>query len=150
MGRINMRNWNDEALLIVAEQTPDELMKRAIKSILIERYSKGISLNDLYRKLKRGQNIRNDILWSSIMTRFMQDHILVEITRLDEMFENMPMDYLAIIACSSPNEYIRQFAAQIGHAKQEVYEREIGIYDKTAEKFELDEIEMKLEMRKKG
>ena len=145
--RINMRNWNEDALLLVSEQTQDEMMKKYIKSILIERFTETSNVRELYKKIREGKSVRNDILWSSITNKLIQGNFLIELKFLKMVLNDMPMDYLASVAVSSNNIFIKYMACEIGHQKQEAYEREIGIYDKTYEKYALDEKELKLERR---
>ncbi len=145
--RINMRDWNEDALLVVAQQTHDELMKQYIKSILAVKFEENTTIKDLYKKLREGQNIRNDIIWASIANKLINGTPLMELRFVKIVLKEMPMDYLAYVAVSSNNIAFRYFAREIGHEKQEIYEKEIGIYDMTYEKFSLDEKELKLERR---
>ena len=145
--RINMRNWDDEALLVIAEDTEDELMRRYIKTILIEKYKDKYTIISLYNKMKVDKFVRNDILWAAITSRIINSSYIIEIFMIKETLNKTPMVYLANVAVSTPNEYISNLAFKIGHEKQESYEKEIGIFDKTYDKFYLDEKEMKLERR---
>lgn len=140
MSRKSMKNWNDDALLIVAEQTDNERTKKYIESILVERFNKSKSIIELYQKMKRNQNTRNDILWSSITGILTSDRLLIDTVFLETILKEMPMDYLALVAVCAKNDYIKALAREIGHAKQEEYEKEIGIYDNIAEKYSKDEV----------
>ena len=122
MTKIDMKKWNDEALLVVAEETNDENMKKYIKTILVDRYADSVSILDLYKKIRANKNIRNDILWSSITAKLVKEG-LFEINLIADVMNDMPMDYIVYVYILSPNVYIKYLAYKIGHEKQEEYEK---------------------------
>jgi len=125
-----MKDWNEELLLLISEGTCDEKMKRYIKSILMERYNEQRNISALYRKMKQNEFTRNDIIWNRIALTIAAGNYLVIADDFNKILENMPMEYLAIIATSNADEVTRTCARNICYKKQEEYEKEIGIYDK--------------------
>ena len=113
----------------------------------MEKYDDNYPISRLFYKIKDGKSNRNDILWTVITMKLLKDNLLIDLKVLNEVLYEMPMDYLAIVAVSSMNEYIRYLSSKIGHDKQEEYEKENEIYNKTYEKFYLDEKEIIIEKR---
>lgn len=128
-----MKDWDSDLLLLLSEQSNNDKMKSYIKSILNEKYLQEKNVSALYRKMRKNANMRNDILWNSISRIIASGNYLVLQSELDEILNNMPMEYLAIISTSGTDEVMRTRAREICYAKQIEYEKEIGIYDRGAE-----------------
>ena len=125
-----MKEFDDNLLLLLAQNSKNDGMQRYIKSILHERYMSSRNVSELYKKMKRNESVRNDIIWSSIANIIGSGSYLVLSDDLDEMLKSMPMEYLAIISTSNIDEVLRTKARELCYKKQEEYEKEIGIYDR--------------------
>lgn len=127
---MSYKEYDDKLLMLLLETTNSSQTRKYIESILLERFSKLRDVGSLYKIIKSRGSKTSDVLWTAIAMVLSTDKYMVDVTLIDEIFESMPMNDLAIISNYSSSEELKEKARTICYKKQEEYEKEIGIYDK--------------------
>ena len=125
------KDYDDKLLMLLLESTHDDKMQKYIESILLERYSDFRDIGSLYRRINKSKVRTENMLWTSIAVIIASGKFICDVSLLNEIIENMPMNDLAIISNSDlTDKKLMEYAKIVCYRKQEEYEREIGIYDK--------------------
>lgn len=143
-----MKDWNENLLLLMVDTTQDERKQKYIRTILLERFNGAVDVFGLYKKLKNRQGKSSDIIWNAIACALSRESFIVEVSMVEQILQEMPMEYLAIVSTTCRNQYISARAKVICAGKQEEYEKEIGIYDDTYIKYQMDEEILRMEKRR--
>lgn len=138
-----VKDFHEQALIILVEQKQDEKFTKYVKKVLKERYlSDDVTLHDLSKKIHLSKNgFQKDILWESISTKLLIEKDDSQIIRAYYLMEEMPIDNLVQLTQYAENTKIREQAKKICHQKERQLEEELGLDMIDFEKYEQDEQE---------
>ena len=151
-----VKDFHEQALLILVQQKQDEKFTRYEKAILLERYlSENVSLKELSKKLSRSNDdFQKQILWDAINAKLLVEKDNSQIIRAYHLMEQMPIDNLAQLTQKAENPNVKTQAQKICRQKELELEIELDLETIDYEKYEQDnvtfEVENKTPSRKKS
>lgn len=136
-----LRDYQDQAIVILEQQTKDKNFTRYAKAVLSKRYlSEDISLDKLYLKLKKTKSdFEKEIIWDAITTKLLVEQDLRNVMKANNLImEKLPIDYLVKLTQNAIDPQIRSHAKKVCYEKQLDLEQELGLEIIDYEKFEQD------------
>lgn len=136
-----LRDYQDQAIVILEQQTKDKNFTRYAKAVLSKRYlSEDISLDKLYLKLKKSKSdFEKEIIWDAITTKLLVEQDLRNVMKANNLImEKLPIDYLVKLTQNAIDPQIRSHAKKVCYEKQLELEQELGLEIIDHEKFEQD------------
>lgn len=137
-----VKDFHEQALLILVQQKQDEKFTRYVKAILSERYlSEQVSLKDLSKKVAASKNdFHKKILWSAISTKLLVEKDNNQIIRAYHLMKQMPIDDLVQLTQKAENPNIKAQAKEICRQKEQEIEAELDLEMLDYEKYEQDNV----------
>lgn len=136
-----LKDYQDQAIVILEQQTKDKNFTRYAKAVLSKRYlSEDISLDKLYLKLKKTKSdFEKEIIWDAITTKLLVEQDLRNVMKANNLImEKLPIDYLVKLTQNAIDPQIRSHAKKVCYEKQLDLEQELGLEIIDHEKFEQD------------
>lgn len=142
-----VKDFHEQALLILVQQKQDEKFTRYVKAILLERYlSEDVSLKDLSKKLsKSNDDFQKQILWDAINAKLLVEKDNSQIIRAYHLMEQMPIDNLAQLTQKAENPNVKTQAQKICRQKELELEIELDLETIDYEKYEQDNVTFEVE-----
>lgn len=136
-----VRDFNDQAIIILEKQKNDKNFTRYAKAILTERYlGDNISLYELSKKLNKSRSdFQKEILWDVITTKLLVEKNSSEIIRIYYVIEKLPIDYLVKLSQEASDSLVKERAEKVCYEKQLELEKELGLDTIDYEKYLQDE-----------
>lgn len=137
-----VKDFHEQALLILVQQKQDEKFTRYVKAILLERYlSENVSLKELSKKLsKSGNDFQKQILWDAINAKLLVEKDNSQIIRAYHLMEQMPIDNLVQLTQKAENPNVKKQAQKICREKELELEIELDLETIDYEKYEQDNV----------
>lgn len=137
-----VKDFHEQALLILVQQKQDERLTRYVRTILLERYlSEDVSLKELSQKNATSKSdFQKQIIWDAISAKLLVENDNSQIIRAYHLIEQMPIDNLVQLIQKSENYNIREHAEKICHQKEKELETELNLDRIDYEKYEQDDL----------
>lgn len=138
-----IKDFPDQALIILVEQKQDEKFTKYVKTILLERYlSETVTLEDLSKKLTATKSdFQKEILWEAVKTKLLVEKENDKMIRAIYLMEKMPIDILVQLTQQALNPLIKSQAQKICRQKERALEEDLQLSMMDYEKYAQDEIE---------
>lgn len=135
-----VKDFPDQALVILVNQKQDEKFTKYVKAILLERYlSENMSLQELSKRvISSKSDFQKQILWETISSKLLTEKDNSQIIRACHLMEKMPIDNLVPLTQQAQNEQIKSQAQQICRQKERKLEEELELDDDIYDKYEQD------------
>lgn len=150
--KLRLRNCQDQAIVILEQQTKDINFTRYAKAVLSERYlSENMSLEKLGKKAQKSRSdFEKEIIWDAITTKLLvTEDEKVSIMEL-HILEKLPIDYVAKLTQQAISQKMKKYAQKVCYEKQLELEEKLGLEIIDYQKYEQDNIEEeKIETNKK-
>lgn len=139
-----IKDFPDQALIILESQKKDPVFTTYVKSILKERYlHQSVTLEELNKKLHQTRSsLQQEIIWEALSIKMLKAKE-EDTVRSCRLIDSMPIDHLVKVTQLSENNAIKAYAKKVCYKKQLVLEEELGMDDIDLDKWQQDLEELK-------
>lgn len=136
-----LKDFPDQALIILVNQKQDKKFTKYVKAILLERYlSENMNLQELSKKVMSSKSdFQKEILWEAISSKLLVEKDNNQIIRACYLMEKMPIDNLIPLTQHAQNLQVKSQAQKICRQKEIRLEEELDLDFTYYDKYEQDE-----------
>lgn len=141
-----IKDFPDQALIILESQKKDPVFTTYVKAILKERYlNQSVTLEELNKKLHQTRStLQQEIIWEVLSIKILKAKE-EDTLRSCRLIDSMPIDHLVKVTQLSENKAIKEYAKKVCYKKQLALEEELGMDDIDMDKWQQDLEEIKQE-----